>query len=351
MKRFEFSDDMWYNKKNKMKSHIKFFMVCSLSAVCAASVVVGTTVLAVHHNNYSGRGGPDVSGFTSSAAEVIASLAEPQADDLTQYFSSITEDSSSVVSEDRELYYTTYRVKSGDMISRIASNYGVTQDSIISVNSIKSSRTIQPGQLLKIPSMAGIMYTVKETNETIASISEKYEVDAKKCALANGLDIEKLLTPGTSIFITDAKLDRMALAEINGDMFRLPLRASWYLTSRWGWRPDPFGSGRRTYHGGIDMACPQGTSIYAAQVGTVVTAGWSNVYGNYVIISHGKTGYQTLYGHMVSAPFVKKGQVVTTDTIIGRVGSTGQSTGPHLHFTVYKNGRSIDPLNMLPARK
>ena len=94
------------------------------------------------------------------------------------------------------------------------------------------------------------------------------------------------------------------------------------------------------------MACPYGTTIFAALSGTVIEVGYNNTYGNYVIIKHGKTGYKTLYGHMQSVS-VKQGMSVTTSTVIGKVGSTGMSTGPHLHFTVYKNGRSINPFAVL----
>ena len=93
------------------------------------------------------------------------------------------------------------------------------------------------------------------------------------------------------------------------------------------------------------MACPTGTPIYASMSGTVQVAGWHNSYGNYVIIKH-KDGYQTLYGHM-SKILTTKGEKVTQGQKIGLVGSTGYSTGPHLHFTVYKNGTLVDPLTLL----
>ena len=89
------------------------------------------------------------------------------------------------------------------------------------------------------------------------------------------------------------------------------------------------------------MACPAGTPIYAALVGTVSRAGYDTVYGNFVEVRH-HSGYKTLYAHMTEIK-VKKGQSVTTGTIIGTVGSTGLSTGNHLHFAVYKNGKSMDP--------
>ena len=93
------------------------------------------------------------------------------------------------------------------------------------------------------------------------------------------------------------------------------------------------------------MACPTGTPIYAAMSGKVVVAGWSNVFGNYVIINH-ENGYQTLYGHL-SKRIAQQGQRVSQGTRIGLAGSTGYSTGPHLHFTVYKNGKLVDPLTLL----
>ena len=92
------------------------------------------------------------------------------------------------------------------------------------------------------------------------------------------------------------------------------------------------------------MACAKGTPIYAALPGVVSVCGDNAIYGKYVIVSH-HSGYKTLYGHM-NEILVRKGQFVDTNTMVGRVGSTGMSTGPHLHFTVYKNGRSINPANL-----
>ena len=189
--------------------------------------------------------------------------------------------------------------------------------------------------------MEGILYTVKTDGETPETIAKKYSVPADKVALVNSMPENQSLSAGRTVFVTGAKMDRITLLEINGDLFKNPLHSSYYISSRFGWRVSPFDSSKRTYHGGIDMACPTGTPIYAASEGEVITAGWSNVYGNYVIISH-HSGYKTLYGHM-SSIHVSKGQYVYTTTKIGKVGSTGQSTGPHLHFTVYKNGNSINP--------
>lgn len=119
---------------------------------------------------------------------------------------------------------------------------------------------------------------------------------------------------------------------VNGDLFTKPIH-SWY-------------SSTTSTMEGIDMYCPQGTRIYAALNGTVSAVGYNNTYGYYVMVSH-HSGYQTLYGHMMKAAFVKVGQSVSTVTTLGYVGSTGQSSKPHLHFAVYKNGRSINPSSVL----
>lgn len=243
-------------------------------------------------------------------------------------------------SQTLELCYFPYKLKKGDMISFIAEKFNITQDTIISVNNIKKSRTIQIGQILKIPSMPGIVYTVKSSSETIQSISDKYEVSAQKCARVNSLDLEEKLTPGKSIFIPDAQLDRITRQEINGDLFRKPIKARYYTSSKFGWRASPF-TGKRSYHSGIDMACPKGTKVYAALDGKVSTVGYNNVYGNYIIITH-HSGYKTLYAHL-NKTLVIQGKYVAQGDRIGEVGSTGLSTGPHLHFTVFKFGKTVNP--------
>ncbi|MBO7135369.1 MAG: M23 family metallopeptidase [Spirochaetaceae bacterium] len=242
-----------------------------------------------------------------------------------------------------ELYYTVYRIKPGDMISTLAENNHITQDTLISVNNIKQSRTIQIGQYIRIPSMAGIVYTTKTAEETPESIAEKYKVSAAKVAQVNQTELGTVFGAGTTLFVPDAELDWITRQEINGDLFTRPLHRSYYISSRFSWRVNPF-TGRRTFHNGIDMAAPQGTPIYAALGGTVIATGWDNVYGKYVTVAH-HSGYKTLNGHM-SKITIKKGARVTTSTKLGEVGSTGQSTGPHLHFTVYKNGSPINPANV-----
>ena len=123
--------------------------------------------------------------------------------------------------------------------------------------------------------------------------------------------------------------------------FTFPLPANVYrITSYYGNRKDPF-TGKTSYHSGYDFACAKGTKIYAADSGTVVIAKWNGGYGNCVTINHGG-GIMTLYGHC-SELLVTAGQKVSRGDVIAKVGSTGRSTGNHLHFEVRKNGSVIDP--------
>lgn len=122
----------------------------------------------------------------------------------------------------------------------------------------------------------------------------------------------------------------------------LPLLAATRLTSTFGYRSNPFGGGAYEFHNGVDLAAPEGTLVYATAAGRVSEMGWNPIFGLMVLIDHGN-GLHTLYGHL-SSSYVEKGQQVEQSHLIGAVGSTGRSTGPHLHYTVYRYGVAVDPL-------
>ena len=239
--------------------------------------------------------------------------------------------------------YQTYKVKSGDTISGIAKKFGLTNIStLISINDIGNVRQLGAGQKLKIPSIDGIIYTVK-AGDSLQKIAA-----ANNIRLENLLDVNELttetLTVGQQLFLPGVGLDQKTLQSRMGELFILPISASFRWSSPYGWRSDPF-TGVRSFHTGTDMACPEGTPILAAMSGKIADVGTNRTYGNYIIINHGN-GYQTLYAHM-SKTIATKGQWVTQGSKIGLVGSTGYSTGPHLHFMVYKNGNRIDPMTVL----
>lgn len=113
-----------------------------------------------------------------------------------------------------------------------------------------------------------------------------------------------------------------------------------FITSRFGWRIHPI-TGKRKFHSGIDFGAKQGTAIYAFKPGLVEFADWKGGYGKTVIINHGE-GFSTLYGH-ASKIVVRKGERVVAGQKIGNIGSTGMSTGPHLHFEVRVNNKPVNP--------
>ena len=381
MKKYTFSKEICYSKRLKARTHLKYALTCSCSVLFSTVLVVGLTVGAVHHNSYTGQGGEDVyysknishdASLLKNAAELkeihtinkdfpIEPVALEENEILSDEIQFESEELADVESidveepafeanqEDSPLYYTVYRMKNGDTAGEVAKRFGISTDTILSVNGVTNATRMAVNTYLKIPSIDGILYDVSKDGETLNSIIDADEklkknpngLDRSIISLVNGVPLDQILPIGYSVFLAGSHLTNDQRAEISGTSFKSPLRATYYISSPFGWRVNPFNASKRSYHNGLDMACPQGTPIYSTASGTVVTAGYTNVYGNYVIIKH-TSGYKSLYGHM-SVINAKVGQYVDQGTVIGRVGSTGQSTGPHLHFTIYKNEKAISP--------
>ena len=240
------------------------------------------------------------------------------------------------LSRPRMLTFSSYKVEKGDIIGNIAIMTGLNEDTLISVNDIKNTRLLQIGQVLKIPNQDGIYYTVG-TGDTLENIAEKYNITASHISTVNELFSDSIKANST-LFIPGAKMDWVNRQEINGDLFIWPVTG--YITSGYGYRTSPF-TNTRQFHSGLDIGAPQGAPIRAAMSGRVSQVGYDDSFGNYVIVTH-HSGYRTLYAHM-SVVRVRAGAFVGTGERIGDVGSTGLSTGPHLHFTVYKNGVTVNP--------
>ncbi|MCR4743560.1 MAG: M23 family metallopeptidase [Treponema sp.] len=243
----------------------------------------------------------------------------------------------------RPVEYKNYTVKAGDTIDGITRRFGLTNIStLISINNIKNVRSLYAGQKLKVPSLDGILYTVK-AGDTLDSLVSKNGIELNALVDVNELSSE-VLQVGQTLFLPGVTMDSKKLRQALGDRFILPIQAKFRWSSPYGKRIDPIAN-VVSFHTGTDMACPTGTPIVASLGGRVSTTGVNRIYGNYVIIDHGN-GYQTLYAHM-SKIIATKGKWVEQGERIGLVGSTGYSTGPHLHFTVYKNGKMVDPMTVL----
>ena len=237
--------------------------------------------------------------------------------------------------------FKDYTVKKGDTVSGIASGAGLRNfGTLLSVNNIDNARRISVGQVLRIPSADGLLYTVKK-GETLAGIAAAHNVSVTTLLDAYDLTNETL-SVGQKLFIPGAALSSFELRKALGELFIYPIHGR--LTSPFGYRSDPF-TGARSFHSGVDLAAPTGTSVKATLDGRIAETGFNRIYGNYVIITHDR-GYQSLYGHL-SAIYVKRGQYVTQGAVVGAVGNTGYSTGPHLHLSIYKNGSLINPFSVL----
>ncbi len=239
--------------------------------------------------------------------------------------------------------FQKYTVKPGDNITRISKKFGLSNIStLIAVNNISNARKLQAGEVIKIPSTDGLVHTVAK-NESLTGIASKYGVSVATLLDVNDLSTDVLYV-GQNIFIPGARLDSYSLKMAMGELFKCPITAKWRLSSPYGNRADPF-TGVKKFHTGMDMAAPTGTPVKAALDGKVIAVSYNQVYGNYVIISH-INGYQSLYAHLHTAT-AKVGQRLNQGDKLGLVGSTGYSTGPHLHFTVYKNGKLVNPQELI----
>ncbi|MDR2517528.1 MAG: M23 family metallopeptidase [Spirochaetaceae bacterium] len=236
--------------------------------------------------------------------------------------------------------WETYTIKRGDSVERIAREHDISIDAIIAANNLTNAHRLYEGQEIRIPNMDGIPYTVKR-GDSLAKIADTQGVPLTAILDANDLDSDTL-TAGITLFIPGAKMRREDLRMALGELFIWPVRAR--ISSAFGWRNDPI-SGMRRFHDAIDLPALTGTPIRAAMEGEVASVGNNAKYGKFVILSH-SGGYQTLYAHM-SAVSVREGQRVSQGGKIGEVGSTGYSTGPHLHFAVRKNQRALNPLDFL----
>lgn len=236
--------------------------------------------------------------------------------------------------------WTDYKVLRGDSISKIAASYDLSMDAVIASNNIARARALREGETLRIPNMDGIPITVRR-GDTLSKIGADYGVPVTAILDANDLESETL-TEGSTLFIPGAKMNGEELRAVIGDLFIYPVRGR--LSSPFGWRSDPI-NGERRYHAAIDLAANMGTPVKAAMDGRVTSVGFNSTYGNYIILTH-SNGYQTMYAHL-STVGVENGRYVLQGKEIGKVGSTGYSTGPHLHFAIYKNGRSLNPLDYL----
>lgn len=248
-----------------------------------------------------------------------------------------------------------YEVRSGETLSTIAEKFGVSIDTIKWANDITDVNAVKPGQKLKILPVTGVAHTVK-SGDTLESVAKKYSAEAQaivdfpfndipddfKLKVAQVLIVPDGQPPETKVK-PRSRFQPQYLAQGPGSpTFSAPGGANFIwpaigiLTQYFAW-----------YHPGLDVANRGAPPIAAADGGVAIVAGWPDGYGygNRVMIDHGN-GYQTLYAHL-SNIYVSAGQKISRGQIIGQMGSTGRSTGTHLHFEIRFKGIALNPLSIL----
>lgn len=241
-----------------------------------------------------------------------------------------------------------YKVQEGDTIKSIAQKFDISESSIKWQNGLTNDK-IKIGQTLKILPVTGIAHKVQK-GDTVYSIAKKYDsesqavVDFPFNSFANDETFE--LAVGQTIIVPDGVMPAAAVASPSRRQIT-PDAGTVVASGQFVWPTQGVISQRYAwYHPGIDVANPSMPGVVAADSGKVIYAGWDATgYGNMVLIDHGN-GYRTRYGHL-SQIFVISGQSVSRGSSVGRMGSTGRSTGPHLHFEIYLNGARLNPLNYL----
>jgi LysM repeat protein len=246
---------------------------------------------------------------------------------------------------------SVYVVRENDSIAKIAEMFGVTSNTILWANDMKKGDKLVPGTVLIILPVSGLKITVIK-GDTLKSIAKKYNADTSDIAGFNGIAEDSKLALGDELIIPDGELkDEGSAVSVpkttGGGYVKTPINyniAGYFINPVPGYK---YRSQGLHDHGGIDLAADKGTPILAAATGTVAFArnGYNGGYGNMVIINH-PNGTTTLYGHM-SKILTHTGENVSKGETIGQVGSTGHSTGSHLHFKVTgaKNPGGTTPMS------
>lgn len=236
-----------------------------------------------------------------------------------------------------------YEIKKGDTLWDISRKFKVDLNTILVMNNISSNSILSVGQKLEIPYERARIHTIAR-GETMWDIAKKYEADVNQLIKANPNKNPNTLTIGDKLNIPDSKTTPRVIAyneasrgySTTSTQFMWPIVGT--ITSKYGWRSSGF-------HHGLDIAGKVGDPVKASQAGTVISADYKSIYGRTVILKH-LNGYETVYAHLETFK-VSPGAKVAKGQVIGTVGTTGRTTGPHLHFEVKKSSKTQDPLSFL----
>ncbi|MDR3265892.1 MAG: LysM peptidoglycan-binding domain-containing M23 family metallopeptidase [Synergistaceae bacterium] len=259
------------------------------------------------------------------------------------------------------LKVVAYVVAAGDSLWSIANSQNLEVDTLIGSNAFRDSSMLHPGVTLRIPNQDGIFYKLKK-GDAIESVAKKYQVALDRIQKVNPTIDLVSLKASDEIFLPGARPEAIADVQTTGKKsdssaatkksvasntsekgvraYRWPVMGR--INSPFGWRRHPI-TKRRDFHTGLDIKADRGTVVRSARDGRVAYAGWMGGYGKVVVVEHGN-GQSTLYAHC-SSLLVQQGASISVGQNIARVGTTGRSTGPHLHFEVRHGNSPETPLN------
>ncbi|MFP4372760.1 MAG: LysM peptidoglycan-binding domain-containing M23 family metallopeptidase [Spirochaetaceae bacterium] len=241
-----------------------------------------------------------------------------------------------------ELAIYRYEPKEGDTLITVASRLMVPYSSLASLNRIAHSDIPDDTEYLLIPSVPGLFVPenpVSELENLMWDLrAERRDEGRRVTVRRNGEEEPFRFFPGSDF----DRVERLAFLRL---LFQRPV-ADTVISSHFGYRVSPLTS-RRHFHGGVDFVAPTGTAVVAAREGRVTDTGFHPLYGDYVLIRH-DGGYETFYAHLHEVT-VRLNERVSSGMMIGTVGNTGRSTGPHLHFEIRQHGKQRDPLHHLPG--
>ncbi|MGP1455832.1 MAG: peptidoglycan DD-metalloendopeptidase family protein [Treponema sp.] len=295
------------------------FLLCMLNIPCQQSIFPLITELSAHD--------PVFCQYSDDVQQARKALAEGKQ------------------GKELPLHFYRYQAKKDDTVIRIAARCGVLYDALITLNAIETVKTEITGTILILPTLPAL-YVVQQSSSDIGRLTEalcqKMNIAPITITLPLGGKHQKKIQYQC---FPNAILDGTIRNFFFTPYYRFPLPHA-VITSTFGMRKSPF-TGKASYHAGIDLAAPEDTPVYACADGTVIETAYSPVYGNYIMLRHTDKRV-SLYGHLNSV-CIRLHETVKPGKIIGRVGSTGLSTGPHLHFEIREQGKAKDPALFIRA--
>lgn len=334
----------------RAKDFIVDFLLVKRGANVSFFVHIGLIMLAISVLAAGGVFSPSriVSGsYPGVAANPLVAGASVEAGGSGVITSSITP--VTVVSDKPRDKIIAYEVEEGETVSSIGEEFGVSEATILWENDLTATSQIKAGQKLKILPVSGVAYKVA-SGDTIYSVAKKYQANSQAIIdfPFNDVGDDFQLATGQVLIVPDGTppekpksvptqylaRENIPVGDLGSGQFIWP--ASGGLAQYFSW-----------YHPAIDIDSLGGGPIYAADSGTVTVSGWPDNYGygNRIVIDHGN-GFTTLYAHL-SAMYVSPGQAVSKGDVIGAMGSTGRSTGVHVHLEIRQNGVALNPLSLL----